>query len=179
MVLPEVRLPAPTAGDRWRWEDLASTPEDGLRYEVVEGALVVDPSPRLRHQEVVGDVYTALRAAAPPHLLVLPGPVDVVLPDGDVLVPDVLVVRRDDLPARAALRPPALVVEVLSPSRRFHDLVTKREMYARCGVPHYWVVDPDAPGLLAVELGTDAETSYDGPGPHRLARPFPVEVSLR
>jgi Uma2 family endonuclease len=179
-VVPEVVSPRPAQRDRWRWEDLEQFPEDGLRYEVVEGALVVSPSPSARHQDVAFHLAKALDAAAPHEFVARIGPFDLVFPEGDSLVPDLLVVRRDTDTDRAAVIPPVLVVEVLSHFRRHYDLVTKRERYAAFGVPRYWVVDPLEPSLLEIALDTapQTETLHHGPGPHRIDVPFPVEVRL-
>ena len=171
----------PAAGDRWRYEDLLQFPDDdGLRREVVDGALVVSPSPSPRHQEVVLEIAVALRAALPPGRRVYAGPVDLPSPDGDTLVPDVLVVSAEGVGDRAVLGVPDLVVEVLSSSNRRHDLVTKRHMYAERGVRRYWVVDPWEPWLLELGLDSDpvTEVRHDGRGPHRLSLPFPVVVEL-
>jgi len=66
------------------------------------------------------------------------------------LQPDLLVVRRDDLGNTAVTTPPALAVEVLSPSSRSVDRVLKREPYQQAGVAAYWVVDPEEPTLQLV-----------------------------
>ena len=174
-------LPRPLEGDRWTWRDLDRLPEDdGLRYEVLHGALVVNASPRWDHQKVARRVARALEDACPSDLDVNES-FDVVLPDGDSLQPDVLVVRRDQVQQRAIFGPPVLVVEVLSESTRRRDLGDKRERYTSLGVPRYWVVDADAPWLLELRLDTDpqVEVLHEGPGPHRLTLPFQVDVRLR
>lgn len=129
------------------YADLASFPDDGLRRELLEGELLVSPSPKVRHQEVVGRLYVVLAN----HLArrgggrVYVAPLDVVLSDRTVLEPDVLFVSEEQLGILTEANvqgPPALVVEVLSDPRV--DRVRKRDLYARYGVPEYWVVDPDA-----------------------------------
>ena len=180
MALPDVLPSASACGrSRWRAEDLDDLEYDGTRVEVVEGEVVVNAAPRGLHQRVVLGLATALAGSCPPEWEVLPGPYELRLPSGDGLEPDVLVLPyRVDAAERFATSPPLLVVEVLSPTGRTRDQVTKRRLYAEFGVPTYWVVDPDEPWLLEVDLASGAETVHDGPGPHLLHAPVDVEVRL-
>lgn len=133
-------------------DDLAVLPDDGHRYELVDGTLIVTPAPSWRHQRAVVRLATVLVAAAPADLEVLTAPFDVHLADDTVLQPDVLVCRQADLTQRNLPVPPLLAVEVLSPSTRLVDLNLKRARYEAAGCPAYWVVDPDAPSITAWEL---------------------------
>jgi Uma2 family endonuclease len=126
-----------------RVEDLDSFPDDGHRYELIDGTLIVSPAPVLRHQLVVSTLLQLLAASCPPHLRVLTAPADVVLADDTVVQPDLLVARREDLEGAKLTSSPLLAVEVLSPSSRLIDLNLKRARYERAGVPAYWVVDPE------------------------------------
>ena len=179
---PAAALPRPLQGDRWTWEDLERIPRvEGLRFEVLDGQLVVNASPRRAHQRLLLSLAEQLRRRCPDGLEVLPG-FDVRLLDGDAAEPDLLVVDPDQGDERAVVGPPALVVELLSPTTRLQDLGRKRQLYAALGVPSYWVVDVDEPWLLELRLtddGTYAEARHDGPGPHRLTVPFAVDVDLR
>lgn len=142
-------------------EDLLGMPEDRRhRHELVDGDHFVSPAPRIAHQRVVGDLHLALRAWADPHgALVLLGPTDVRFTADTVLEPDVLVLsaataaRLDD--DRAVTLVPDLVVEVSSPSTRSHDLVRKRRVYERHGVPTFWFVDRQESSVTSYELGED------------------------
>lgn len=159
--------------------DLAGLPDDGHRYELVDGVLVVSPSPRPRHQRVVLELAVLLRAACPAELEVFVAPLDVVLAEDTVLIPDVLVARRNDLDDTCLPAAPVLAAEVLSPSTRRIDLMLKRSRYEAAGVPAYWVIDPDAPSLLAWRLadGTYREVGHvTGDEAFRTAEPFDVEV---
>jgi Uma2 family endonuclease len=129
--------------------DLATMPDDGHRYELVDGTLVVTPSPSRRHQLVSGRLYAALTAACPADLLVLAAPLDVKLADDTVMQPDLLVVERRGYDDENRPLRPLLVVEILSPSTRHVDLTLKPSRYAAAGTPAYWVVDPDEPSLTA------------------------------
>lgn len=159
--------------------DLAATPDDGHRYELIDGSLVVTPAPSLRHQLVLAGLNAVLRDAVPPDLRVLFAPADVVLAEDSVLQPDLFVARRSDLGGRDLRVPPLLAVEVLSPSTRAIDLHLKRARYETAGSPGYWVVDPDLPAITAWELqaGRYREVAHVEGGQEFTARePFPVTV---
>jgi Uma2 family endonuclease len=161
------------------YDDLQQLPDDGHRYELVDGTLIVTPAPKVPHQLVVGNLHLALRAACPPDLVVLLAPTDVVLSPTTVLEPDLLVARRSDLTERNVPAPPVLAVEVLSPSTRRIDLGTKRLAFEAFGVPSYWVIDPDTPSLTVFELegGTYREVALvEGDQSWDATRPFPVRI---
>jgi Uma2 family endonuclease len=129
-------------------EMVRALPDDGNRYEVVHGELLVTPAPRAWHQEVVarlsGTLRQYLRAQPIGHALM--SPADISWSDDTLVQPDLFVV---DLPeARtldwAQMRTLLLAVEVLSPSTARADRFTKRRVYQQQGIPAYWLVDPDA-----------------------------------
>ena len=126
----------------WTLDDLAAMPEDGLRYELVDGTLLVSAAPSKMHQRVAGNLYVLLRAACPPELEVFFAPTDYQPTRTRSLQPDLLVVRQDDPGPASVTTPLALAIEVLSPSSRSIDLVLKRSLYEQAGVAQYWVVDP-------------------------------------
>lgn len=132
-------------------EDLVAAPDDGYRYEVLDGALVVDAAPTWRHQEITARLLRLLEDAAPPGVKVLPSPVWRIGP-GQVPEPDLVVVNVDALGDIAVEGTPMLVVEVLSPSNRGSDLVRKRALYAEAGCPCYWIVDPEGPTVTLLEI---------------------------
>jgi Uma2 family endonuclease len=134
------------------WADLEMMPDDGHRYELIDGVLIVSPAPRPSHQRAVVSLVRVLAQACPPDLEALVGPVDVRLADDTVVEPDLIVARRSDLTDRGLLHAPRLAVEVLPPGNRGTDLVSKRNRYESSGCPSYWIVDPDVPSLLALEL---------------------------
>ncbi len=136
----------------WTRDDLARLPDDGQRYEILDGALVVSPSPVTRHQFVVGGLYRQLFPPCPGHLMVVIAPLDVVLGDRDVLIPDLLVARRDQFDRRGLPGRPELAIEILSPSTRRTDRTVKLKRYERADTPAYWLADPDELTLTAYEL---------------------------
>ena len=123
----------------WTYADLKELPDDGRRWEIVEGALVEMTGPTTLHGRVVVNLARLLLPimdALGAEFFVAPQ--DVLLPDGSVVEPDLLAILPDGL-AWPSLRgiegPPDLVVEVVSPSSRQHFTVTKRALYGRTGVP--------------------------------------------
>lgn len=134
------------------YDDLADLPEDGHRYELVDGVLVVSPSPVMRHQRAVGNLHLLLRAGCPVDLEVFLAPFDVVLAADTVLIPDLIVARRSDVTAKNLPAAPVLAVEVLSPSTRRFDLMVKHSRLEAAGCGHYMVVDPDEPSMIAWSL---------------------------
>lgn len=126
--------------------------DDGQRYELIDGVVVVTPAPVVRHQLAVVRLWRALDAAAPGSLHALVAPLDVVLSRSTLVQPDVLVAAKSDFTEGNLPGAPLLAVEVLSPSTRRRDLSVKREAYRRAGCASYWVVDPDGPALTAWEL---------------------------
>ena len=161
-------------------DDLDAMPDDGHRYELIDGTLIVSPAPVLRHQRVVAGLYRTLHGRCPTDLEVLFAPFDVALSDSTVLQPDLLVARRCDLTDRDLPVAPLLAVEVLSPSTRHIDLMLKRSRFEAAGCPAYWVVDPDQSSLRAWQLRDDAYEEVGhvvGATTFRTDRPFPVDVT--
>jgi Uma2 family endonuclease len=140
----------PEATLRWTAEMARALPDDGNRYEVIDGALLVTPAPILVHQRAVYLLERALDEYITRHGIgeVLASPADIELEPGTLVQPDVFVVplrAGGDYPGSwTDVRALLLAIEILSPSSRRHDRVTKRRFFARVGVPEYWVVDLDA-----------------------------------
>lgn len=155
--------------------DLQRLPDDGNRYELLDGMLLVTPSPNTAHQRCVANLLGLLRAVAPAELEALCAPFDWLVDEHNLFEPDVIVFRRADVGPLRLERTPVLVVEVLSPSTRGRDLTVKRAAYARAGVAAYWVVDPDVPALRAF-VGGEEVARVAGDEPFSAERPFPVSV---
>jgi Uma2 family endonuclease len=132
--------------------DLEATPDDGNRYELLDGMLLVSPAPSFRHQKVVAQMVVLLDAVCPTDMHVLPSPFAVQPSETTELQPDVLVARDEDLTEKNLPAAPLLAVEVLSPSSVLKDLNLKKAAYQRMGVPSYWVVDPRTLSLTVFEL---------------------------
>ena len=161
----------------WTREQRDALPDDGRKFELVDGMLVVTPAPARRHQGVVSWLMEALLSARPAHLRVLSSPVDVVTASGSVFQPDLIVVRAEESDQLEVM--PLLAVEVLSPGTRGYDLVDKRDYYERAGIASYWVVDPERVELIAWELRdeTYVETArISGDESFEAERPFPITI---
>jgi Uma2 family endonuclease len=140
----------------WTYEDLFALPDDGKRYEIIEGELFEMPPPNLAHATVIANLIALLV----PLINALGGrwytaPVGVFISGANPVEPDIVAL----LPGSAARRehrgidgPPDLVIEVLSPSNVSHDVVTKRALYSRAGVREYWIVNPERRTLEVLML---------------------------
>lgn len=134
----------PVSGD-WTVDDLDRLPDDGLRYELVDGVLLVSPSPRVRHQIALSRLAAQLSTAAPEHLEVLVAPLDITFSRTRLLQPDVVVLHVDQLTGPKVDGIPLLAVEVLSPSTRATD-THPRAARARAGrCASYWLLDRRPP----------------------------------
>ncbi|MEJ7794322.1 MAG: Uma2 family endonuclease [Nocardioides sp.] len=129
--------------------DLETMPDDGHRYELVDGTLVVTPSPAVPHQRVVGNLHVVLRDAVPDEYEVMLAPLDVTVSLDTVLQPDLLVAPRSALTGRKLTGLPVLSIEVLSPSTRLIDLNLKKAKYEQIETAAYWVIDPVRPAVTA------------------------------
>jgi Uma2 family endonuclease len=130
------------------YEDYCLLPDDGKRYEIIDGELYVNAAPNLRHQRVVVNLILSLGFFVRERKLgeVYVAPTDVVLSNIDVVQPDVLFMTKEnaDRLTRANVQgAPDLAIEVLSASNRRYDEVTKRKRYEAFGVAEYWIVDPE------------------------------------
>ena len=158
------------------YADLVAMPADGKRHELHEGEIYMTAAPRPRHQQVVGNLYLILTAHVPALGLgeVFLSPIDVILADVTVVEPDLIYLdaaRLGRVSDRGIEGPPTLAIEVLSPTTAAADRGVKLQLSAKYGVPHYWIVDPDA---RLVETYRLAGPTYE-PGP-RLDGPTPVAL---
>jgi Uma2 family endonuclease len=170
----------PHYGQEFTIEDLDKMPDDGHRYELLDGTLIVSPAPGLPHQRVVAALIFVLEQACPEDLVVFPN-VNVLFGAASAFEPDVVVASPPGIGGARLLRAPLLAVEILSPDSALRDLSLKKAAYERFGVPSYWVVDPDLdrPALRAFELtqGTYTEVAnVAGDQVFHAQRPFQAEV---
>jgi Uma2 family endonuclease len=173
-------MPGITPGRPFTVDDLEAMPDDGRRYELIDGMLLVSPAPVPKHQKVVAKLVARLDAKCPDSMHVLPGPLSVRPSRSTELQPDVLVARDEDVTDKLLPVAPLLTVEVLSPSSVINDLNNKKAAYERLGVPSYWVIDPQQPSLTVFELGADGRyrqaAEVKGDDAFEAARPFPVRM---
>jgi Uma2 family endonuclease len=160
-------------------EDVHDPPDDGHRYELIDGCLIVTPAPSYKHQVAVTNLVVLLHQVVPADVEVLVAPFDWIVATHTKLQPDLLVFRRSDVDADALRVAPLLAVEILSPSTRRIDLGTKKLAIAAAGAAHYWVVDPSSPSIVAFDLvAGEFVTAGSATGDEvlALARPFDVTV---
>jgi Uma2 family endonuclease len=168
----------PAAGRPFTVAELDLMPDDGRRYELLDGALVVSPRPATIHQVVAGRLYGVLSTACAEGLCVVPEPAVELDPQTE-FDPDLVVVRIEQIGGAKFTGPPLLVIEIRSPSTALIDLNRKKAAYERFGVPSYWIVNPDPPQseLTVFELrdGRYALVAKASE-PFTAERPFPVSI---
>jgi Uma2 family endonuclease len=150
---------ATTLTKTWKYEDLFDLPDDGKRYEIIDGALFEMPGPNSDHAIAVANLIVLL---APVVRVfggrVLTAPLDIFLPGAEPVQPDIVVLLADRLHLignRGIEGVPDLLLEVLSPSNPEHDRLRKRALYARAGVREYWLVSPEAATVEVLVLAGD------------------------
>jgi Uma2 family endonuclease len=155
------RMHPPRPAVKLTYDDFLLFPDDGKRHELIDGEHYVTPSPNLRHQRILGELYLAIGNYLRAHPIgeVFFAPLDVVISQYDVVEPDLLYMSRER--AAMVLVPehvrgvPELVVEVASKGTRTRDETIKRDLYERAGVTEYWVVDPAIDVVRVYRKGAD------------------------
>jgi Uma2 family endonuclease len=155
--------PSPDTALKLVADDYWHLPEDGKRYELLDGGLNVIATPNRRHQRVSHLLEGYLTSGLEKRGLgeVYSAPLAVILDDHSVVEPDLLYVSKERshiLADRGIEGAPDLVIEILSPSSRRTDAHTKSKLYARTGVRHYWIADPE---LDRLELYRLAGSEYE------------------
>ena len=167
---------------RLTYDDFVRFPDDGLRHELIDGAHYVSPSPVPLHQRVSKRLHRALEDYFEARRLgeVFYAPVDVVLTNHDVVVPDLVVVAKaSQVSDRAIEGAPLLVVEILSPSSVRRDRRVKFDRYAVLGIAHYWIVDPKARAIECYRLQPGGyKQVVRANGSERLEHPDFPELSI-
>ncbi len=173
----------PAQDTQWTAEMARALPDDGNRYEVLDGELFVTPAPSLRHQAVLANLFAALHRYVADHGLgwVWWSPADLQFSSRRLLQPDLFVVpdRGEGAPRTwDDVNELLLVVEALSPATARADRRIKRPIYQSQGIPEFWIVDIDArlverwrPGYDRPEVITDVLQWQPTPGvaPLRIA----------
>lgn len=134
----------------WTADDVRALPDDGKRYECIDGELLVTPAPRGLHQLALRELFLRLQPYVVEHGLgeLLWSPADIELEPKALVQPDLFVLQLKDGITRfrqwTDIRTLLLAIEVLSPSTARYDRVVKRRFFQRTGVAEYWIVDLDA-----------------------------------
>jgi Uma2 family endonuclease len=168
---------------RITYEEFRTFPDDGRRYELIDGEVYVFATPSLQHQSVSGRLYVWFDQAITPKGLgwIFTAPTEVKFPGENAVQPDLIVVLRDRaaILTKAGIRgSPSALLEILSPSTHSYDLTTKAELYARHGVPEYWIVDTFAETITVHELrdGRYVPLPNDGIARSRVVPDLVVDV---
>jgi Uma2 family endonuclease len=186
MPVPANDVPGPKQG-QWTYNHYAALPEDGKRYEIIDGVLyLMPPSPNEWHQGAVAvlTAYLVFHIKFRGLGKVYSAPFDVELAFDTVVQPDILVVLNENLPIITfshVVGAPDLAVEMLSPGTARYDRVKKYNAYARAGVREYWIADPKKKTVEVLRL--EGET-YQSAGvfsgeqklPSLVVPDFPVRV---
>jgi Uma2 family endonuclease len=169
----------------WTYDDYVLLPDDGNRYEVIDGELHVTPAPTTTHQSVSKRIQfeLMLQIEHRGHGIVFDAPVDVILARTRTVQPDLVVVRtarRAIVSERGIEGAPDLVVEILSPGTEQTDRIVKRKLYASVGVPEYWLVDPSSHAVEVLVLGKRGYRRHalDGPGESARSTTFDLTIDI-
>ena len=139
-------------------EEFWALPESMLPTEYINGEIVMAPAPTVAHQIVVANIYFALRGFLQKVAIgrVFLSPLDVVLPTGDVVQPDVFVITDEEsqpaISAKNVQCAPSFAIEILSPGSVKRDAITKGNLYEQNGVREYWIVDSEARTIVQLVL---------------------------
>lgn len=155
-------LVRPEYGGAWTIEDLRRLPDDGFRYEIIDGSLLVSPPPAKPHFRVTTRLRNLLHAQAPDDLVVGENAGVAMAKRRTYRIPDIVVLRASAIDGDESEFHPAdvvLAVEVVSPNSGGDDLVMKRYQYGKAGIPHYWIVDQRKRTLTV--LRHDGAEGYD------------------
>src|SRR5438445_12603006 len=144
--LPDRIPPGPM---KLTYEDYVDLPNDGRRYEILDGELEVSPAPAPKHQAVSRNLLWIVHGHVQERGLgsVYYAPIDVILADTSIVQPDLVFIaaaRESIVSGRGIEGAPDLAVEILSPRSVRRDRVAQAALYARYGIRHYWLADPDA-----------------------------------
>ena len=170
----------------WTYETYAAIPDNGKRYQVVNGVLFMSPAPNKWHQKAVGRIFRYLAAHIEETRMgeVYIAPFDVELAPNIIVQPDVMILLKPHLEKATDKRiigAPDLVVEISSPGTAGFDRRQKQDAYAHAGVPEYWIVDPAS---HTIELLILKNNAYLSPGifqgqqtlPSMIVPDFPIPV---
>ena len=159
--------------------DLEAMPDDGKRYELIGGSIVMTPAPIPIHQRVALRLARLLMSACPPGHEVFVSPIDYDLDEEQRVEPDIIVVPNASVGEKRLAGAALLIVEVVSPGSLSNDRFLKRGAYAEAGLPAYWIVDPASGHVLALRLVDNAYEPYaDTDGPVSLDWPVAASFSV-
>ena len=132
---------------KYTYQDYLNLPNDGKRYEVINGELVMTPAPNIFHQTILINLVNELKNFLKKENVgkMLCAPTDVKLINSNVVQPDIIFISQENLniiTENNVEGAPDLIIEILSPGTAYYDLIEKKEIYERFEVKEYWIVDP-------------------------------------
>jgi Uma2 family endonuclease len=162
--------------------DVLELPDDAPRVELLDGVMVVVPSPTLDHQDIQFLLQRWLHDRVPEHLRVSAG-VGIALDLKHSFEPDVLLLRRSGLSGKVHFveaEQVVLAVEVVSPSTKARDRLQKPAEYAAAGIRHYWRIEQNPVHVYAYELGPNGTymLAADSDTELVLERPFEIKLPI-
>jgi Uma2 family endonuclease len=178
MVVSDIELQLRSTDASWCYEKWERLPNDGNRYEVIDGVLYMSTAPSFWHQQVVGLLheYVGIPLRRSGQMLVAMAPIGLIMPGADPVQPDFMLIRserRSIVAEDGRIRGvPDLIAEVLSPSHPELDTVTKRAAYARAGVPEYWILRPETRDVLVCSEPDASLSDFTN------VQRFPVDTDL-
>jgi Uma2 family endonuclease len=168
----------------WTTDDLDDLPEDGVRRELLDGALLVSPSPSSVHQIIAMRLGVALERSCPREYEVTQS-VEVRISPRRTFIPDVLVVTDEAaqrLAHRFAPHEVVLAVEIVSPTSQSMDRITKPALYARAGIPYYWRIETDGGIVVHAHKIDPAHEVYEPVGTFGevigMSEPWEIEIPI-
>ncbi|MEV6601310.1 Uma2 family endonuclease [Actinoplanes sp. NPDC051346] len=170
--------------DGWTTDDLDALPEDGLRRELLDGVLLVSPSPTDIHQVLAGRLMVALEQTCPGNLHVTQA-VEVRINSRRSFIPDVLITTDDAASRHASFYDPQevqLAVEIVSPTSQSMDRVMKPALYAKAGIPNYWLVETQGGLTVQTYKLDDEDEVYQPSGTFtdwiKIDQPWRIEIPI-
>ncbi len=176
---------APTVTEKKKhtYEDYVKTPEDE-RHELIEGELLMTPSPVPKHQRISRKIEFILEKFVTENDLgeVFDAPCDVYLDDENVVQPDILFISKERLNIigeKNIQGAPDLAIEIISESSAYRDLVQKKRLYARFGVKEYWIVIPEEKSIEIYILKDGTYTFHNAYGKDEILKsPFMKSLKI-
>jgi len=173
----------------WTYDELAAldTTDDGRKYEIFDGELVVSPGPSYGHQEVSKRLFVALleQVERQGRGTVHYAPLDVILTKKRVVQPDLFVIgmdQREIIAKHGLIGAPDIAIEIVSESNAAHDRVRKRRFYARAGMREYWIVDPSLQEVEVLGLVPGGlsyrQTGWFGPGDTITSPTYEIAIAV-
>lgn len=190
MVVTDIELHLRSIDASWCYEKWERLPNDGKRYEVIDGVLYVSTAPGFQHQSIVANLHEHVGLGLKRNGIAVPAfaPIGVIMSGADPVQPDFLLIRMerlhiidDDGRIRGV---PDLIAEVLSPNNPELDTITKRAAYARAGVPEYWILRPASSDVLVcsapdAELSDFTEVRHFATDTELVSATLPLRVAVR